>query len=283
MQITLDHSAHEALFDLPDNDGAYSSAQLGYLSQLGARRPCVVLAFPPKAAGTFLRSAAALATGGEVLRLCYAQGSRDAQLYLPTLVAYYLGGFCQGPMVAHLHMQAFPPNTAMLEVLGIRPVIMVRSIADMLASYWDMLEISTAPNQGVNCTIPPDFRALDNARKADFLVDIVAPWYAGYYGTWLEYQSRNPDRVHMLDYADFMRQPAESLRGLLEHSGLPKSLAECQKAIDATWQERHGLRFNKGMEGRGSHYFAFPHLERISRLLSYYPATLPWRAELTGV
>src|SRR5436190_14027001 len=101
MQITLDRSANEALFDLPDNDGAYSASQRAYLNELGARRPAIVLAFPPKAAGTFLRKAAALAAQGEVLRLGYAQGSRDTQPYLPTLIAYYLGGFCHGPMVAH--------------------------------------------------------------------------------------------------------------------------------------------------------------------------------------
>jgi hypothetical protein len=283
MQIMLDRSASEALFDLPDNDGAYSPVQLAYLNGLGARRPAVVLAFPPKTAGTFLRTAAALATEGEVLRLGYAQGSRDTQLYLPTLLAYYLGGFCHGPMVAHIHMQAFPPNTALLEALDIRPIIMVRNIADMLASYWDMLEMSRALNQGINCTIPQDFCDLDHTRKADFIVEVIAPWYAGYYGTWLDYVAKNPDRVCVLNYADFVREPAKVLMDLLDHAGVARNLAECQRAIDAAWSERYGLRFNKGLEGRSPQYFSFSHLERIGRLLSYYPATLPWRTELVGV
>src|SRR5260221_2080196 len=173
MQISLDHHANDALFQLPNNDGIYSREQIAYLSGLGAKRPAIVLAFPPKPAGTFLRAAAATATGGEVLRLVYAQGSRYAQLYMPTLVAYYLVGFCSDPMLTHINMQAFPPNLSLLEALGIRPIIMVRSIADMLASYWDMLEGSAAPNQGINCTIPPDFRGIDAQRKADFLVDVV--------------------------------------------------------------------------------------------------------------
>jgi len=283
MQISLDRRATEALFDLPDNDGACSPDQLAYFRELGARRPAIVMAFPPKAAGTFLRTAVVRATGGDVLRLVYAQGSRDAQLYLPTLVAYYMGGFCPGPLVAHIHMQAFPPNLSLLEALGIRPIIMVRSIADMLASYWDMLEGSTAPNQGINCTIPADFRELDHGRKADFMVDVIAPWYAGYYATWLDYAARSRGRVCVLDYAGFLESPAEMLMHMLDHAGIPKTLSQCQDAIQSAWNERIYLRFNRGVTGRSLQYFSFTQLGRIGKLLSYYPSTLPYRAELIGL
>lgn len=187
MDISLDQAALAAMFDLPDNDGAFPEAQRTYLGALGAKRPAILLAFPPKAAGTFLRAAAIKATDGELLRVVYAQGSRDAQLYMPTFVGYYLGGYCAGPLVTHVHLQAFPPNVSILEAFNIRPVIMIRSIPDMLASYWDMLERSNAPNQGINCTIPVDFRQMPADRKADFMIDVVGPWYAGYYATWMDY------------------------------------------------------------------------------------------------
>jgi hypothetical protein len=283
VQISLDRQAQESLFDLPTNDGAYSSEQLSYLQSLGARRPAIMMAFPPKAAGTFLRAAVVAATGGDVLRVVYAQSSRDAQLYLPTLMGYYLGGFCTGPMVVHVHMQAFPANISLLEALGIRPVIMLRSIADMLASYWDMLDRSTAPNQGINCTIPPDFRTMDAARKADFMVDVIAPWYAGYYATWLDYAERAGDRVCVLEYASLLTDPAGTLKRLLDHAGTPRPLSDCRKAIDTVWPDRANLRFNKGLEGRSHEYFSFAHLERIGKLLSYYPSTTSMRADLIGL
>jgi hypothetical protein len=283
MNISLDRTAQEALFHLPDNDGVFSGEQQRYLGALGARRPAIVLAFPPKAAGTFLRAAAIRATGGELLRIVYAQGARDAQLYLPTLVAYYLGGFCTGPMVTHIHMQAFPANVSVLQAFGIRPVVMMRSIPDMLASYWDMLERSDdALRQGLNCTIPPDFRSMGADRKADFLIDVLGPWYAGYYATWLDHAAQSDD-VCLLNYPDFVHAPAATLETLLKHAGVPRTLEECQAAIDATWAERSGHRFNEGVEGRGHQYFAMRHLERIGRLLSYYPATATMRGELIGL
>lgn len=283
LQISLDHRDHDLLFNLPGNDGAYSAEQLAHLHKLGARRPAIFLAFPPKAAGTFLRTAAAHAVGGAVLRIVYAQGSRDAQPYMPTLVAYYLGGFCAGPMVAHVHMQAFPVNVSLLEALDIRPVIMMRSISDMLASYWDMLDRDNGPNLGINCTIPPDFRTLPDERKADFMIDVIAPWYAGYYATWLDYAERAVDRVCVLNYGGFLDDPAGTLMRLLKHSGLPRDLPQCQQAIDAVWQDRFNHRFNEGVEGRSHRYFSIKHLTHIGRLLSYYPAAGRHRAELIGL
>jgi hypothetical protein len=283
MNITLDRTAHEAMFDLPDNDGVFPERLRAYLGVLGQKRPALILAFPPKAAGTFLRAAAIKATGGELLRIVYAQGSRDAQFYLPTLIAYYLGGFCAGPLVSHVHMQVFAPNISVLEAFGIRPVIMIRSIPDMLASYWDMLERSSAQHQGINCTIPADFRDMPADRKADFLVDIVGPWYAGYYATWLDYARQKPGRVCALAYADFVNQPAATLETLLLHAGIPRTQAQCQAAIDAVWKERAGHRFNEGVEGRSHQYFSIRHFERIGRMLSYYPSTVLSRAELVGL
>jgi hypothetical protein len=283
MDISLDQAALAAMFDLPDNDGAFPEAQRTYLGALGAKRPAILLAFPPKAAGTFLRAAAIKATNGELLRVVYAQGSRDAQLYVPTLVAYYLGGYCAGPLVTHVHLQAFPPNVSILEAFNIRPAIMIRSIPDMLASYWDMLERSNAPNQGINCTIPVDFRQMPADRKADFMIDVVGPWYAGYYATWLDYAQRRPGRLCALTYSDFLEHPATTLAAILQHAGVPRSQAKCQAAIDTVWKERNDHRFNEGIEGRSHKYFSVSHFERIGRMLSYYPSTAINRAELIGL
>jgi len=64
---------------------------------------------------------------------------------------------------------------------------------------------------------------------------------------------------------------------------VPRSLEECTAAIDAAWQDRHGLRFNEGVDGRGYGYFSMAHMERLTRMLSYYPATQNWRSQLIGL
>lgn len=280
LELYLDRQALEAVFHLPGNDGAYADEQRAFLASQGGRRPSVFLAFPPKAAGTFLRAAAVRATGGEVLRICYAQGDRDAQPYLPTFLAYYAGGYCEGPMVTHVHMQAFPANTAFLEAFGIRPVIMLRSIPDMLASYWDMLEEGGDLPMGLNCTIPPDFRVMSAEQRADFMIEIIAPWYVGYYATWSCYAEAHPSAALMLRYSDFLRAPAECLTQILEFSGLGRTIEECDAAIQAVWPQRHLHRFNEGREGRGRDYFSAAQIAQIGKMLAYYPSAAARADEL---
>jgi len=270
-----------AAFAQPKEDGGFDSNLGGYLHKLASRKPTVLLAFPPKAAGTFLRSAAIKAIDGQLHRIVHAQGGRDAQLYLPALIAYYAGAFGKAPLVTHVHMQALSANCRFLEALDLKPVVMLRSIPDMLASYWDMLETDAkARLEGLNCLIPPLFPSMPRNDKAGFLIDVLGPWYASYFATWLDYAKQAPERVLLLRYADFVREPAEMLSRVLAHSGVAKPPDRCQYAVDLIWNERGKFRFNKGTAGRGREYFTPDHVDRLARTLSYYPISQDLQTEL---
>jgi len=270
MLVALDQDAAHSIFQVPDNGGTWPPATLEYLRGLSARRKSVFLAFPPKAAGTFLRHAIIEATGGELVRVVHAQGGRDAQLYYPTLLAYFLGGVCRGPLTAHVHMQALPANVRMLEALDLRPVIMLRSIPDMLASYWDMLDHEIgALGDGLNCAIPGDWPQMSAADKGDFMIDMLGPWYASYYATWLAYGQGN-DRVLTLRYEDLLDNPAAALDAVLRHSGLEQSRALCDLIVNDLWEDRYTLRFNQGVTGRGRQYFSPQQRQSLTRMLGYY-------------
>ncbi|HSZ74051.1 MAG TPA: hypothetical protein VK779_04460 [Rhizomicrobium sp.] len=267
----LDETVVSAAFAQPDNDGTFSGAYGEYLRGLGARRPAIIFAFPPKAAGTFLRSAAIEAVGGQLVRIVHAQGCRDAQPYLPIFLSYYAGGLCEGPLVTHVHMQALPGNRRFLEAFDLKPIIMLRPIPDMLASYWDMLENDhIARKDGLNCVIPSAFLEFSRERKADYLIDIIGPWYAGYFATWLDYAREQPERICVLNYGDFLREPARGLAQALDHAGLMRTLETCKRAVESTWGEREQHRFNRGVEGRGAEYFSWRHIEHLTRMLDHY-------------
>jgi hypothetical protein len=268
----LDETAVRAAFAQPDHDGAFPPAFASYLRALAADKPSIILAFPPKAAGTFLRTAAIVASDGQLIRIVHAQGGRDAQPYLPVFLSYYRGLIGSGTLVAHAHMQALPANRHFLEALDLKPIIMVRPIPDMLASYRDMLDAEAqARREGLNCPIPPDYPAWPEARKSDFLVDVIAPWYAGYYASWFDYAKAAPARVCVLTYDELLEAPAATLARVLEHSRIATSGFLCRKAVESAWAERHELRFNRGEAGRGTRYFDGAQIARLRRMLSYYP------------
>lgn len=278
MPLLLDPEANSAAFAQPRNDGSFPPDFEAYLNELGDSRPSVVLAFAPKAAGTFLRSAAIEAVDGQLVRTVHAQGGRDASFYLPTFLAYYSGNFPARTLVTHVHMQALPANQHFITALNLRPAIMLRAIPDMLASYADMLEPDPlSPDNWLNIRLPENYPSLSPEAKGDFLVDMMGPWYASYFATWLDYAALAPGRVLMLAYDRFRADPATALEQLLDHSRLPRSHRQCQDALDGVWQDRTSYRYNKGVSGRGSVRFTPAQITRLGRQVGFYPALAPLR------
>src|ERR1700744_4404698 len=178
MPAHIDDHAVRAVFTLPETDGSFTGATARYLAETGARRPVLLLAFAPKTAGTYFREAAARAVNGQLVRLVHAQGGRDGALYLPSLLLNYLDADA-APVIGHVHMQALTANINFMDALGLKPIIMLRDLADTLTSFLDMLEKDPAARaEGLNCQIPSDFLSFDRARKLDFMIDVIAPWYA---------------------------------------------------------------------------------------------------------
>jgi hypothetical protein len=284
MSISFDVNASNAAFSPPACDGSYAPEFASYLAALGRSRPSVVLAFAPKAAGTYLRSAACVATGGTLVRTVHAQGGRDASFYMPTFVMYYAGGYPENMMVTHVHMQALPANRHFIEALGLRPVVMVRAIPDMLASYADMLdEDPLSPDNWLNIRLPQNYASLSAEAKGDFLVQMIGPWYASYFATWMEYVEGAPERVCVLRYDEFKRDPAAVLEKLLAHSGVPRSRAECQSALDIVWEARGNFRFNKGVSGRGPARFTKAQIAVLRQQIAFYPNLADMMDELVPV
>jgi len=278
--MSLSTDALNAAFTVAACDGRFDPELADTLNDLGALRPSVVLAFAPKAAGTYLRSAAVAATGGQLVRTVHAQGGRDAQFYLPSFLLYYAGNWPARPLVTHLHMQALPANRHIIAALGLKPVVMLRAIPDMLASYADMLDADPrTPDNWLNIRLPDSYPLWGAERKGDFLIEMMAPWYMSYFATWLEFAAQSAD-VLVLEYDDFRKDPADTLTRLLAHSGLPRSREQCQAALDEVWEERGSFRFNRGISGRGAARFTPAQLARLERLLDFYPELAGLKARL---
>jgi hypothetical protein len=278
----IDENTVRAVFALPETDGSFTGTVARYLAQAGARRPILLLAFAPKSAGTYFREAAIRALDGQLVRLVHAQGGRDGALYLPS-VLFNLLDRDASPPVGHVHMQALEANVNFIDALGMKPVIMLRDLADMLASFLDMLERDPAARaEGLNCQIPDGFPQMAREKQLDFMVDVIAPWYASYYATWKCFAEDAPETVCVLTYGEFRRAPADTLYAALAHAGFDVTRARCAEALDAVWPQRRSFRFNRGETGRGRIYFSPAQMEKLNRLLSYYPQLEDWMPALLG-
>ncbi len=280
MAALVDSNGMQAVFSKPLTDGSFEPPIRDYLRGIYARRPFLLLAFAPKCAGTYFRTAAIHAVGGRLIRMCHAQGGRDGTLYLPNVISSCLDD--TAPVtVTHLHMQALTANRRFIEALGLKPIIMIRNIADMLASFLDMLEADpVARAEGLNCQIPANFCEMEHGDKLDFMIDIIAPWYASYFATWKSFVDDAPGTVCVLRYHNFCNDPAEALRTAVNHAGFVTTLFRCRKSLETVWRQKENYRYNKGVRGRGRDYFTATHFARLRKQLSYYPQLADWTAEL---
>jgi hypothetical protein len=282
MPAIIDNNAIQAVFAQPEPDGAFDGNYTAYLRSVGALRHVLFLAFAPKVAGTFFRQSAMEAVGGALFRTSHAQGGRDGTPYLPNLLACYLDKDLP-EIIVHIHMQAFAANRHILSALGIRPVIMLRNLPDTLASFLDMLDADpVAREQCLNCVVPDNFLELSRTQKADFLLDIIAPWYASYFASWKSFVDEAPDQVCVLRYTDFCQDPAKSVHAALVHAGFAVTNEGCMAAVERVWPNKDKLRYNKGTAGRGASYFSASQLAEISRKLSHYPQLDEWMPDLMG-
>jgi hypothetical protein len=282
MPAVIDSNAIHAVFSRLLTDGSFEAPVGNYLRRIYARRPFLLLAFAPKCAGTYFRQAAIHAIGGQLVRMCHAQGGRDGTFYLPNVVVSCLDDTAPAT-VTHLHMQALTANRRFIDTLGLKPIIMIRNIADMLASFLDMLEVDpVARDEGLNCQIPWNFCEMGRRDKLDFMIEVIAPWYASYFATWKSFVDDAPETVCLLRYRDFCDDPAETLRRALTHAGFVTTLFKCRQSLEEVWRDKENYRFNKGVRGRGKDYFSPVHFAQLRKQLSYYPQLADWMAELMG-
>jgi len=210
---------------------------------MGGRQPILLLAFAPKCAGTYFPEAAIQALKGRMIEMCRQGGT----LYLPSLLAGLLDSSAQ-PGIAHIHMQALTENRRFIEALGLKPVIMIRNIADMLASFLDMLDADPITGDvGLQCEIPKNFRALDRVTKLNFVIDVIAPWYATYFASWKRVVDDAPGMVCVLRYRDLRANPADTLYRALSHAGFATSRFESLKAVEQMRSRMDSYRYNMGV------------------------------------
>jgi hypothetical protein len=275
-EAVLGSAAMAALFTSPRIDGLFEGELFAVARDLGRRRPLVLLAFAPRSAGTFLRTAAIEAVGGQLMRFTHAEGGRDASLYLPWLLAYFRGALTANTAVTHVHMPAATANRHLLDAFDIRPCVMRRAIADSLRSLLAMIEDDPGMPIGFSFLLPTGFMTMVPEQRADVLIDIMGPWYAQFYAGWKTYADETPGRVLFTDYADFCATPADELELMLAHARTPQPFATCQAAIDAVWREREKFRCNRERPHHTAPPFTAAQLARLARFASYYATLDDW-------
>ncbi len=169
--------------------------------------------------------------------------------------------------VTQQHMRGSDPNLRLLEAFGLTPIVLVRSLPDIVVSLFDHL--SRHSRKASMAFVDERYDSLAPAAQADFIVDLFMPWYIGFYVSWREAERTGKCRPVWLRYEDMIEDPASTIVRVLDQCGIPVSREQATAAAEQGMGGK--IRFNKGVSGRGRQFLSDAQRGRIAALARHYP------------
>src|SRR6516164_9604382 len=232
-----------------------------------ATKPMIVVAAAPKAGSTFLVNTLMRITGLRGFRLCAAYSTNEHDLYLPALCLMNRYG-----CVSQLHMKGTFHNAALLRSFGIKPIILVRRIEDIVVSLQhDLREKSERPSLGTGRSgysflwQDESTKALSDERLLNMVIDLAVPWFVNFYVSWHRLCEQGAVDALWVTYEELFADKEKTLRQVLAFLGIGAG------QIDSAILERKYRTFRDGRVGQGASTLTNAQRERLRRHFSYYP------------
>ena len=232
-----------------------------------ASKPLVVVAATPKAGSTFLVNTLIRITGLRGFRLCAAYSTNEHDLYLPALCLMNRYG-----CVSQLHMKGTFHNAALMRTFGIKPVILIRRIEDIVVSLQhDLKEKRQRRSLGTGrsgysfvCQ-DQSTKELSDERLLDMIIDLAVPWFVNFYVSWYRLCHQGAVEALWVTYEELFGDKEKTVRRVLGFLGLRYTAA-----IDPGILSRKYRTFRDGRVGQGALTLTAEQQRRLRERFSYY-------------
>jgi len=248
-------------------NGLVPDAHADFAKERGDKQ-LIVVAAAPKSGSTFLVNTLMQLTGLRGFRLCAAYATNEHDLYLPALCLMNSSG-----CVSQLHMKGTFHNAALMRTFGIRPIILVRRIEDIVVSLQhDMRKKARRRTFGTGrdgysfVWQDQDTSALSDERLGDMIIDLALPWFVNFYVSWYRLCEQGAVEALWLTYEQLFADKEGTLRRALEFLGFREI-----GAIDQELLARKYGTFRDGRIGQGATDLTPGQRDRIRALFAYYP------------
>jgi tetratricopeptide (TPR) repeat protein len=217
----------------------------------------VLIACMPKSGSSFLKEALCGLTGWPDTPLSYAYLQTEQELHLP-----YLLRTATTDTVTQQHCRATDPNIHILQAFGIRPIVLLRRVEDIVVSLSDFYDQGAIYNTFFEDLWP----TLDRAAKFDLVIDHIMPWYATFHASWERVARLGRLECHFLTYEEMIADKPAAIARVAAFLGLDKSGEECAAAVVSAEGDAVKTRLNKGGAGRGEAALDDAQKTRLRRL-----------------
>jgi hypothetical protein len=228
--------------------------------------PYVFVACMPRTGSTFLTEALCELTGFKRVELTDAYAENEQELDVPRLLDAYAYG-----SVTQQHVCANRRTVELMREFGIRPVVLVRNVFDVVVSIRHFLLTEGAGKWPTFFTTDERFRQLDETTQYEQIVELGLPWYFDFFVSWADAAEKRALETLRLTYEDASADWPGALRRIAEFYGLDADASAIDGALGRTTARAPALRLNKGVPGRGEATLEPALRERIARYARFYP------------
>jgi len=228
--------------------------------------PYVFVACMPRTGSTFLTEALCALTGFKRVELSDAYAENEQELDVPRLLDAYSYG-----SVTQQHVCANARTVELMRDFGIRPIVLVRNVYDVVVSIRHFLLTEGCAKWPTFFTTDERFRGLDEAAQYEQIVELGLPWYFDFFVSWADAAQDGALETLWLTYEDAIADWPATLRRIGGFYGLEAGDAAIAAALERTAARAPELRLNKGVPGRGAALLDPALRERIERYARFYP------------
>ena len=171
-----------------------------------------------------------------------------------------------------MHMKGTYHNARLLADFGVRPVILVRRIFDVVWSLlWDLREKERLPGFGSGRNgysfvwQDSTIECLEDDELLDFIIDLAVPWYVNFYVSWYRLCEQGAVNALWVTYEQLMSDKPGTVREILDFVGARNN----SERTDEVLAGRYGS-FRDGRTSQGETALCDTQKARIRRLFSYY-------------
>lgn len=155
----------------------------------------------------------------------------------------------QGAFVFHMHTRAWSTNTDLLQNFGVKPIVLIRNVADILVAVKDNClkdyQMDFDPKGLPGVYIPGSFNQMTSEQQDVFLVQNLGPWLLSFYVSWKRQQVVP---VLWVSYEEHFRDQVPSFYRMLEWVGHGTDFPKLAMERFANMRPHN---FNVGISGRG--------------------------------
>jgi Sulfotransferase domain len=228
--------------------------------------PYVFVACMPRSGSTFLTETLAELTGFKRVELTDAYVENEQELDVPRLLDAYSYG-----TVTQQHVCANARTVALMREYGIRPVVLVRNVFDVVVSIRHFLLTEGCGKWPTFFTTDERFRRLDETAQYEQIVELGLPWYFDFFVSWAGVAREDALDTLWLTYEEVVPDWHSAISRIAVFYGLRADASAIDDALRRTTSRAPELRLNKGRPGFGATTLDPALRERIARYARFYP------------